>query len=154
MQGSDAIFHFAAGSPAWESVPGKFSVQTPVVEGQFPAAALIYRQGLVKTAPRVVNVQLAVTDLNALKGTPLPAPQNFDQLRGKDIPPGATLTNVSVIDSLAFLVGRVGVDFVTNGTPHSEVTDLSLFINRTTKTAKSQTGELEWNWSNGVVNAR
>ncbi|HTH46331.1 MAG TPA: hypothetical protein VMB21_02345, partial [Candidatus Limnocylindria bacterium] len=151
LQGSDAIFHFAAGSPAWESVPSKFSVQTPVVEGQFPAAALIYRQGLIKTAPRIVNVQLAVTDLYALKGTPLPAPQNFDQLRGNDIPPGATLTNVSAIDSLAFLVGRVGVDILTNGTPHSEVTDLSPFISRTNKIAKSQTGELEWNWSNGVV---
>ena len=151
LQGSDAIFHFAAGSPAWESVPGKFSVQTPVVEGQFPAAALIYRQGLVKMAPRIVNLQLAVSDLYALKGTPLPAPQNFDQLRGNDIPPGATLTNVSAIDSLAFLVGRVGVDILTNGLPHSEVTDLSPFINRTTKIAKSQTGELEWNWSNGVV---
>ena len=151
LQGSDAIFHFAAGSPAWESVPSKFSVQTPVVEGQFPAAALIYRQGLIKTAPRIVNVQLAVADLYALKGTPLPAPQNFDQLRGNDIPPGATLTNVSAIDSLAFLVGRVGVDILTNGAPQSAVTDLSPYINRTTKIAKSQTGELEWNWSNGVV---
>ena len=151
LQGSDAIFHFAAGSPAWESVPGKFSVQTPAVLGQFPATALIYRQGLVKTAPRIVNVQLAATDLYALKGTPLPASQNFDQLRGHDLPPGATLTNVSAIDSLAFLVGRVGVDFVTNGPPRSEITDLSPFINRTAKIAKSQTGELEWNWSNGVV---
>ena len=49
-------------------------------------------------------------DLYELKGTPMPAPQNFDQLRGDDLPPGGTITNVGAIDSLAFLVGRVGVD--------------------------------------------
>jgi len=68
--------------------------------GQFPATALIYRQGLVRTAARVVQVQLALTNLYALKGTPIPAPVNFDQLRGTNVPPGSTLTNVSVIDSL------------------------------------------------------
>lgn len=151
LQGSDAIFWFAAGASTWDGLPGKFSIQTPVVQGQFPAAALIYRQGLVRTAPRVVDLQLAVTNLYALKGTPLPAPQNFDQLRGDDIPPGGTLTNVSAIDSLAFLVGRVGVDFVTNAAPQSQVLDLSPFINRTNKTVRSFTGELEWNWGVGQL---
>jgi len=151
LQGSDAIFWFAAGSPTWDGLPGKFSIQTPVVQGQFPAAALIYRQGLVQTGPRVVDLQLAVTNLYALQGTPLPAPQNFDQLRGEDIPPGGTLTNVSAIDSLAFLVGRVGVDFVTNGAPQSQVLDLSPFINRTNKTVHSYTGELEWDWGVGKL---
>ncbi|MCW5552632.1 MAG: hypothetical protein KIS67_10810 [Verrucomicrobiae bacterium] len=155
LQGSDAIFWFAAGSPTWDGLPGKFSIQTPVVQGQFPAAALIYRQGLVRTAPRVVDIQLAVTNLYALQGTPMPAAQNFDQLRGDDVPPGGTLTNVSVIDSLAFLVGRVGVDFVTNTTPQSQILDLSPFINRTNKLVRSHTGELEWDWGAGklTVNA-
>lgn len=151
LQGSDAIYWFAGGSSTWDGLPGKFSIQTPVVQGQFPAAALIYRQGLVQTAPRVVDLQLAVTNLFALKGTPLPAPQNFDQLRGDDIPPGGTLTNVSAIDSLAFLVGRVGVDFVTNAAPQSQVLDLSPFINRTNKTVRSFTGELEWDWGVGKL---
>lgn len=155
LQGTDGIFWFAAGAPAWDGLPGKFSIQTPVVQGQFPAAALMYRQGLVRTAPRVADIQLAVTNLYALEGTPLPAAQNFDLLRGGDIPPGGTLTNVSVIDSLAFLVGRVGVDFITNGTPQSQVLDLSPFIDRTNKTVRSQTGELEWDWDTGklTVNA-
>ncbi|MCL4179024.1 MAG: hypothetical protein KJ072_14930 [Verrucomicrobia bacterium] len=151
LQGSDAIFWFAAGSPAWDGLPPKFSIQTPVVQGQFPAAALIYRLGLVQTAPRVVDLQLAVDELYALKGTPLPAPQNFDQLRGEDIPPGGTLTNVSAIDSLAFLVGRVGADFVTNGAPQSQILDLSPFIDRAQRKARSQTGELEWDWGIGKL---
>jgi len=151
LQGSDAMFWFSADAPSWDGLPGKFSTQTPVVQGQFPAAALIYRQGLVQTAPRVVDLQLAVTNLYALKGTPLPAPQNFDQLRGNDVPPGSTLTNVGAIDSLAFLVGRVGVDFVTNAVPQSQVLDLSPFINRTNKTARSLTSELEWDWGVGKL---
>ena len=151
LQGSDAIFWFAGGASTRDGLPGKFSIQTPVAQGQFPAAALIYRQGLVQTAPRVVDLQLAVSDLYALKGTPLPAPQNFDQLRGDGIPPGGTITNVSAIDSLAFLVGRVGVDFITNGAPQSQVLDLSPFINRTNKQVRSFTGELEWDWGVGKL---
>lgn len=151
LQGSDAIFWFAAGSPTWDGLPGKFSIQTPVIQGQFPAAALIYRQGLVRTAPRVVELQLAVTNLYALQGTPMPAAQNFDQLRGDDVPPGGTITNVSAIDSLAFLVGRVGVEFVTNSAPQSQILDLSPFINRTNKLVRSHTGEIEWNWGVGKL---
>jgi hypothetical protein len=66
LQGSDAIGWFAAASSSWDGLPGKFSIQTPVVFGQFPGAALLYRQGLVRTAPRVVNLELAVNDLYAL----------------------------------------------------------------------------------------
>jgi hypothetical protein len=153
-QGSDAIFHFAASAPAWDGSPGKFSVQTPAVMGQFPATAMIYRQGLLRTAPRVVALRLALGDLFALQGTPLPAPQNFDQLRGNDVPPGGTITNAAAIDSLAFLVGRVAVDFVTNGPGSSQVTDLSPFLNRTARTVRSATGELEWNWGLGLASVR
>jgi len=155
LQGSDAIIWFAAGSPAWEGLPGKFSIQTPVVLGQFPAAALIYRQGLVRTAPHVVEIQLAVSDLYELKGTPMPAPQNFDQLRGDDLPPGGTITNVSAIDTLAFLVGRVGVDFVTNAAPESRILDLSPYLDRARKQVRSHSGELEWDWGTGrfTINA-
>ncbi|MCP5515861.1 MAG: hypothetical protein H7A45_01225 [Verrucomicrobiales bacterium] len=151
LQGSDAIFWFAAGEPTWQGLPGKFAIQTPVGLGQFPAAALIFREGLVRTASRVVDVQLAVEDLYALKGTPLPAPQNFDNLRSGDVPAGAVLTNVSVIDSLAFLVGRVNVDFVERGPVESRVRDLSPYIDRQGKRALSETGELRWDWGRGLV---
>ncbi|MFN0069514.1 MAG: hypothetical protein ACKVYV_18000 [Limisphaerales bacterium] len=148
LQGTDAVMWFAAGAGTWDGLPGKFSIQTPGVLGQFPAAALIYRQGLVRTAPRVVDLDLNIADLQALKGTPLPAPQNFDQLRGGDVPPGGVITNVGAVDSLAFLVGRVGADFVTNA-PASRVTDLSPWLDRTNRVARSHTGELAWHWGAG-----
>lgn len=151
LQGTDAVMHFAANATTWESRPSKFSLQTPAVLGQFTATALIYRRGLVRTAPKVADLQASREDLFALKGAPVPTAQNFDALRAADVPPGATLTNVAALDSLAFLVGRVSLDFVTNAAARSQVTDLTPFVNRATKTARSQTGELEWNWDQGLV---
>lgn len=148
LQGTDAVMWFAAGAATWDGLPGKFSLQTPGVLGQFPAAALIYRQGLVRTAPRVADLDLNVNDLLALKGTPLPAPQNFDQLRGGGVPPGGVLTNATAVDPLAFLVGRVGADFVTNA-PASRIADLSPWLDRTNRVARSHTGELTWRWGAG-----
>jgi hypothetical protein len=151
LQGTDALFWFAVGSPSWDTLPGKFSIQTPVVQAQFPAAALLYRQRLVQAGPKVVDIELDVQDLYNLKGTPVPAPQNFDQLRGDDIPPGGVITNASAIDTLAFTVGRVGVRFVTNGAPQSEVTDLSPYIDRTNRISRSVSGELTWDYGRGLA---
>ncbi len=151
LQGTDAVMHFAANVTTWESRPTKFSLQTPAVFGQFPATALIYRRGLVRTGAKVADLQVAVDDLFALKGAPVPEARNFDALRAADVPSGAMLTNVSALDSLAFLVGRVGMDFVTNGTPRSQVSDLTPYLNRAGGTARSMTGELEWNWKAGRV---
>lgn len=151
LQGTDAVMHFAANATVLESRPSKFSVQTPAVLGQFPATALIYRLGLVRTAPKVADLQVTPEELFALKGAPVPAVQNFDALRAADVPPGTTLTNVAALDSLAFLVGRVSLNFVNHGPARSQVTDLAPFLDRAAKVARSQTGELEWNWDKGLV---
>ncbi len=154
VQGTDGIFWFAAGSPAWDGLPGKFSIQTPTVLGQFPAAALIYRRGLVKTAPRVVDLAVSVKSLLDLEGTPVPAPQNFDALRGQDIPPGGMLTNASAIDSLAFLVGRVGLDLVESGATRSHVVELSPWLDRTARKVQSHGRDLELDWGLGLLSLR
>jgi hypothetical protein len=44
LQGTDSSF-LATGKASWDETLGKFSIRTPVIEGQFPAAALIYRKG-------------------------------------------------------------------------------------------------------------
>lgn len=151
LQGTDALFWFALGAPTWDSLPGKFSIQTPVAQAQFPATAFLYRKGLVQTGPRVVDIELALEDLYALQGTPLPAPQNFDQLRGDDIPPGGDIPDVSAIDTLAFTVGRVGIGFVTNAVPQSRITDLSPYVDRPNRVSRSATGELTWDYAQGLV---
>lgn len=156
LQGTDALFFFATASPAWEQSLGKFSIRTPVTGGQFPAAAYLYRKGLVKDGPPVVSVNLGMVDLMALKGAPVSGPLNLDELRANDIPAGGTaaVSQVSALDPLSFLVGKVGIDFSATGGP-SRVADLGRFIDRDKKVVRSATGELAWNWGGGrvVVNA-
>jgi hypothetical protein len=152
LQGTDSFFFFATGKPSWDETLGKFSIRTPVMEGQFPAAALIYRKGLVKPANDVVKVNLKIADIQTLKGAPVTAPSNLDELRARDIPAGQTanVSQLNSIDPLAFLVGKVSMNFSESGGT-SQIADLSRYINRTQKTVSSQTGELLWNYGSGLM---
>ena len=152
LQGSDGFFFFVNDQVGWEAPLGKFTIASPVTQGQFPATALIYRKGLLKAGKAVVNLSLKVNDLLQLRGAPIPAPQNLDAFRAKDIPPGQTLETdkVDSFDPLAFLVGKVNVNFTTDAQP-SQVTELSSYIDRTAKTVRSSTGELLWNYDKGLV---
>lgn len=152
LQGSDGFFFFALNGADYQRSLTKFAIQTPVVMGQFPALAVMFRKGLVKTGDVVVKMNLKLADLFALKGSPVRAPMNLDELRAKDIPPGKTLRveSVGAVDPLAFLVGRVEMNITEQGGA-SEIADLSLFINRQTQTVKSATGELLWDYGKGLL---
>ncbi|MCS7032328.1 MAG: hypothetical protein NZL92_12490, partial [Gloeomargarita sp. SKYG116] len=143
LQGTDGVFFFALSGPWWQGVLSKFSIQTPVVVGQFPATALLYRQGLVQESPPVVVANLKMQDLFALKGAPLSQPMNLDELRAQDIPEGQTaqVSQLNAIDPLAHLVGRVQMNFVERDTP-SRVANLSRYIDRNGGKVRSFTGEL------------
>lgn len=152
LQGTDGVYFFALNGPSWQQVLSKFSIQTPVVFGQFPAAALIFRQGLVQEARPVVVANLKMSDLFALKGAPVSQPVNLDELRAKDIPAGqtATVRQLNAIDPMAHLVGKVMMNFVEQDTP-SRIADLSRYIDRTNGRVRSVTGELLWDYSKGLV---
>ncbi len=146
------MFFFALSGPSWQGVLSKFSIQTPVVMGQFPAQALVYRLGLVQEAPPVVDANLKMADLFALKGAPVSQPMNLDELRARDIPAGqtATVQSLEAVDPLAHLVGRVQMNFVERDTP-SRIADLSRYIDRTRSIVRSITGELAWDYGRGLV---
>jgi hypothetical protein len=152
LQGTDAIFFFATGAPWWEETLGKFGIRTPVTFGQFPATALIYRKGLVKAAPKVVEASLSLSDLFALKGAPLSTTASLDQLRAADIPAGksAEVKSIESIDPLAFLVGKVDFNITDDPRP-SRIMDLSRFISHDKKMVTSATGELLWHYGRGTV---
>lgn len=152
LQGTDGTFLFALSGPTWQQVPSKFSIQTPVIMGQSPAAALIFRKGLVKPGAPVVEVSLKPTELFALKGAPVVAPVNLEELRARDIPAGQTaeVARLERIDPLAHLVGKVSVRFAEKD-GKSRVADLSRFIDRGARTVRSQTGELLWDYGAGRV---
>jgi hypothetical protein len=115
LQDTDAIVHFALDGIGWNVKPNYFMQQwtlaTPAMMGQFPASALIYRQGLVQTGPLVADVRLNRDDTLKLKGTSLPQDASLDELRAKDLPTGGQTTADRRIDPLLHYVGRTRVRF-------------------------------------------
>jgi hypothetical protein len=154
LQGSDGYAFFSLLGGSWNEQLRKFPMQTPAMMGQFPAAALVYRTGLVKPADVVVRANLSVAGLQKLEGAPLSQPINLDELRAKDVPAGqmAEFERLEKIDPLSFCVGRVEMHFADTAAP-SQIVDLSKFIDKQAKVVRSATGELSWDWGRGVITA-
>jgi len=128
----------------------QWTLATPAMLGQFPAAALVYRQGLVETGAVVAEVKLNIDDLAHLKGTPLPQDAAFDELRLKDVPQGREVQPGQRLDPLVHYVGRTHVTFT--GDPGGvTASDLKPFVNRTAQTVASATGELKLDYGKGLL---
>jgi hypothetical protein len=154
LQDSDSIVHFAHDGSRWAVKPGfwmqQWTLTTPAMMGQFPAAALIYRRGLVSTGKVLAELRLNKADLRELKGTPLPQDAALDELRLKDVPRGAEVKPGQRIDPLIHYAGKVAVSFVDE--PGStQVTDLAPFVDHDNKTVTSSTGELRLDYGKGVL---
>lgn len=141
LQGSDGFAFYTTGEVDWARRLDKFTIADPVAMGQFPAAALIFRRGLVRTAEPALRLELALAEVNALNGIPEMAPQHPEAVRTQQ---------VGSIDPLAFLVGPVEVNVTKTG-GRSRVTDLGKFIDRGKRVVRSATGELRWDYGRGVV---
>ena len=122
----------------------------PSQVGQFPAAALIYRRGLMKTGDVLAKIDLNTNDLLNLKGTPLPQDASFDELRLKDVPSGNEVKPGQRIDPLIHYAGRVNVSFT--GTPgKTTLNDLKPLIDRGGQVVRSSTRELTLDYANGLL---
>lgn len=150
LQGSDALMFFALSGPDWQQTHAKFGIQTPAVLGQFPAAALIYRQGLLRAPAPVVDAPLAMADLWALRGAPVAAPLALDALRAADVPETGRVSveRLPAIDPMAFAVGPVRVSATERGGP-ARVAPLPRFVDRKARTVRSATGEFFWDGAAG-----
>ena len=154
LQGSDSIVHFAQDTTAWTVQPGYFmqpwTLMSPAMIGQFPAAALIYRKGLVATGEIVVDLNLSLPRLLDLEGTPFPQNANFDELRAKDVPKGVSLNPGNVIDPLVHYVGRTNVNFAKTSKT-IVMKDFSRLIDRRKRIVRSATGQLHLDYGKGVL---
>lgn len=154
LQGSDAIVHFALDGEGWSVKPRFFmqpwTLMAPTQMGQFPAAALIFRQGLVREGDVLVRLHLKLDDLWALKGSPLVQDASFDELRAKDVPQGTTIAPHQVIDPLVHMAGRAKVTIDTDGGP-AELADVSKLIDRGRRSVLSSTGELKLDYEKGLL---
>jgi len=158
LQDSDCIVHFAFDGANWAVKPRfwmqQWTLATPAMLGQFPAAALLYRRGLVATGAVVASVRLNTNDLAHLRGTPLPQDASFDELRLKDVPQGTEVQPGQRLDPLVHYAGRTHVTF-TGDPGGAKVSDLKPFIDRAAQTVTSTTGELKLDYGKGllVINA-
>jgi hypothetical protein len=154
LQGSDAIVHFALDSANWSVKPGYFmqpwTLMAPSQMGQFPAAACIFRQGLVAAGDLLVDLNLKLGDLYDLKGTPLPQDASLDELRLKDVPKGTTLKPGNVIDPLVHFAGRTNVSFSERGGP-AKLKDVQRLIDRKRQVVASSTGQLRLDYGKGLL---
>lgn len=154
LQDSGGFTHFALDTARWSTKPGYFmqpwTIMSPDNMGQFPAAALIYREGLVSTGDVLVDLNLKIADLEDLKGTPMPQDAALDVFRLKDVPTGTVLKADSVIDPLAHYAGRTNVRFTaTGGAP--KLVDLSPFIDHAAQTVVSTNGQLKLDYGRGIL---
>jgi hypothetical protein len=154
LQDTGAIVHFAMDTANWSVKPGFFmqpwTLMTPTQVGQFPAAALIFRKGLIRTGPMLVDLNLKIADILALRGTPMPQDASFDELRAKDVPLGTTIEPSNVIDPLVHYVGQTNTTFSETGGP-AKLADLSRYIDRRAQTVSSATGELKLDYGKGIL---
>jgi len=153
LQGSDSIVHFALDSIDWQVKPGFFmqpwTLMSPAMMGQFPAAALIYRRGLVKEGELMAEVTLTLDDAKALKGSPLSQQANLDELRKADVQ-GAGSKAEGSIDPRVHLIGRTRLN-LTEKPAEAKLRALAPFIDEKAQTVTSSNGELLLNWGKRLL---
>jgi hypothetical protein len=126
----------------------KWSCSTPSLMAQFPAAALCYRLGYLRQAPAVVHEQRPLTSLWQRQVPLIAEDRSFDPNRYQGTT-GAKSNVKGGVDPLAFLVGRVEVEY--GGDPaKTVVTDLRKYIDKVKQTVRSITGEIRLDYGNGV----
>ena len=154
LQGSDAIVQFAFDGGSWSVKPGYFmqpwTLMSPGLMGQFPAAALLFRKGLVREGDLLVDLNLSLKNLYDLQGSPLIQDANLDELRLKDVPEGTVLKPGNVIDPLVHFAGRTNISFSETGAP-AKLIDLRPHVDHAGKTVHSTTRQLRLDYGRGIL---
>lgn len=154
LQDSDAIVHFALDGSDWSVKPNfwmqPWTLMAPSQMGQFPAAAMIYRKGLVETGELLADIAYPLADMRALKGTPMPQDAAFDELRLKDVPAGTEIKPGNRVDPLIHYAGRARTRLTDTKAP-SILSDTSKLIDRKNNSVTSSTGELKLDYGKGIL---
>ena len=157
LTGVDVFYWFGTGETEWSNTDRaewdaasrqKWSIATPMVLGQFPAAALIFRKGYLKQGEPVVVEhrslkQLWERTLPLISEDPSydPNRDQGDSVRRSNLKGG--------VDPLAFLAGPVKVVYGSDPRK-TRVVDLKRLIDHKKKVVHSVTGQLTWNFGEGV----
>lgn len=156
VQDSDAIVHFAYDGDQWSVQSGginPWSLSTPAMLAQFPAAALIYRQGLIETPSQpALQLTMNLDDLKSLKGTAFPQGASYDQLRAADLPENGVVESGSQrLDPLLHLVGPTKLTFSSQPTAIRVSPEARECILRDRSLVRSANQQLALNYELGVL---
>lgn len=155
LQGTDAIVHFALDSADWAVKPRFFmqpwTLMSPTQAGQFPAAAAVYRTGLLKEGDVVAEAALSLEDAVALKGSPLAPAANLDELRKADLPDGKRRAAAG-IDPLVHFAGRTRL-LVGEGKSRAATVSMK-GVDRDGKRVVASSGEWALDYAKGVLRMR
>jgi hypothetical protein len=102
----------------------------------------------------MIDLNLNVPDLLALKGSPLAPESNFDELRLADVPKNASqISPDSTFDPLIHFVGRTNINFIDRGaTPKPSILkDASPFIDRKSQKVTSSNKQLTLDYKIGLL---
>ncbi len=148
LTGLNISFWFAADRP-WSLSPTQiWNYNTPMAQGQFPAAALIFRTQLVDEGKPVIVEQRNMTDLWQRKTPVIAEASSHDpNHEGGNAP--LSPAEETMVDPLAFLVGPVREVF-GGDTAKNFTVDFSQYIDRKQKLVKSITGQLETDYGKGI----
>lgn len=162
LGGVDAFYWFSMKEPQWRQPSsangfkpsiGKWVINTPELLGNFPAAALMYRQNYIQTAPVVVAEKRSLEDLWQRRSPIIEENSGFDPNRDQEAARSSASGKNRGSDSihpLAFLVGPVEVTY--NADPsQSEAMNLDRYIDEKAKVVRSQTGEIQWDYGKGIA---
>ncbi|MEM8791651.1 MAG: hypothetical protein AAGE80_08530 [Pseudomonadota bacterium] len=128
---------------------GKWKVATPMQMGMFPAAALMFRQGLIDQVPPVVIERRGLDELWEGE-VPLTAGRmGYDPNRDEGPGSGIRGANASV-DPHVYLVGPVAVEFGEDAADYVK-SDLDSFIDRRAQRVTSANRQISWDWGQGLV---
>lgn len=158
VQGGNAIVHFALDGADWNVQPNFFmqpwTLMAPTQMGQFPAAARLFRQGLVDQGQTMASLDVPLDDLLDLRGTDLAQEAALDKLREADVPGDgrhAPEAGPSAgIDPLLAYVGRTEVNFTTVRRG-ARVLDAGAWIDRPGRSLRASNGQVRLDWGRGLL---
>jgi hypothetical protein len=136
---------------AWDSASRhKWAIATPMVLGQFPAAALLFRRGDVSPGQPAVLEHRTLEQLWERVPPIIAEESGFDPNRDQgDTAKQSQVQIAGGVQPLAFLVGPVEVVYGSDPAK-TAVVDLNRYVDREKKLVRSVTGELVWDYGRGL----
>jgi hypothetical protein len=157
LTGVDVFYWFSTGEVEWSNQDrsewdaasrSKWAIATPMVLGQFPAAALLFRKGYVRQGQPVVEEHRSLRQLWARVPPVLSEMVTYDPNRDRGDTAGRS-SNQDSADPLAFLVGPVKVRYDSNP-EQTRVANLGRHIDHDRKVVLSDTGQLRFDYGRGL----